>query len=312
MLAARQVLLDNDDRLTITPRRCTVRRTKVCGAARLPGMAAIRCGPARVPSRESPVAAAELLVERGYAACEVDFEGGFWMNWSYAEQFGASARERDIRLSLHAPIPAFVGHPERGKKYRMAVGMLDHSAGIAVACGAEPVVIHPGFLFGRERRDAIAAVIEQLQELRTRLEPKGRAVSFGVEVMGRARELGTLDDVLAISSQVPWVRPVLDFAHLHAVTGGGLRDARAFERVLAGADAVMAPALPFHIHFSDVTFANRNEKAHVPYGHGTLRAEPLADALASFDRPATVIGESPDEPSNQAIRALLLERPAAD
>jgi hypothetical protein len=142
-------------------------------------MAAIRCGPARVPSRESPVAPAELLVERGYAA-----------------------RERDIRLSLHAPIPAFLGHPERGRKYRMAVGMLDHSAGIAVACGAEPVVIHPGFLFGRERRDAIAAVIEQLRELRTRLEPKGRAVWFGVEVMGRARELGTLDDVLAISSQM--------------------------------------------------------------------------------------------------------------
>ncbi|HEV7461290.1 MAG TPA: hypothetical protein VGN78_12185, partial [Solirubrobacteraceae bacterium] len=55
---------------------------------------------------------------------------------------------------------------------------------------------------GRERRDAISAVIEQLHELRTRLEPKGRAVWFGVEVMGRARELGTLDDVLAISSQM--------------------------------------------------------------------------------------------------------------
>jgi deoxyribonuclease-4 len=275
-------------------------------------MGAIRCGPARVPSRETPAAAVELLVQRGYTACEIDFEGGFWMNWSYAEEFGAFSRERDIRLSLHAPIPAFLGHPERGKKYRMAVGMLDHSAGIAIACGAEPVVIHPGFLFGRERRDAIAAVIEQLHELRNRLEPKGRAIPFGVEVMGRARELGTLDDVLAIASEVPWVRPVLDFAHLHAVTGGGLRDAPAFERVLAAADTVMAAAIPFHIHFSDVTFANRNEKAHVPYGQGTLRVEPLADALAYFDRPTTVIDESPDEISNQAIRALLLERAGAD
>jgi deoxyribonuclease-4 len=181
--------------------------------------------------------------------------------------------------------------------------MLDHSAGIAVACGAEPVVIHPGFLFGRERRDAIAAVIEQLRELRERLEPKGRAVPFGVEVMGRLRELGALDDVLTIASQVPWVRPVLDFAHLHAVTGGGFRDTDAFVRVLAGAEVVMESAIPFHIHFSDIGFANRNEKAHVPYGQGTLRADLLADALAQFDRPATVIGESPDDASNQAIRA---------
>jgi deoxyribonuclease-4 len=255
------------------------------------------------------VAATELLVERGYTACEVDFEGGFWMSWSYAQEFGALSRERDIRLSVHAPIPAFLGRPDRGKKYRMAVGMLDHSAGIAVACGAEPVVIHPGFLFGRERRDAIAAVVEQLQDLRKRLEPKGRAIPFGVEVMGRARELGTLDDVLAISSQLPWVWPVLDFAHLHAVTDGGFRDARAFERALAAADVIMPPAIPFHIHFSDVSFANRNEQAHIPYGQGTLRAEPLADALARFDRQATVIGESPDESSNQAIRTLLVRGP---
>jgi hypothetical protein len=40
-------------------------------------------------------------------------------------------------------------------------------------------------------------------------------------------------------------------------------------------------------------------------GEGTLRAEPLRDALAGFERPATVISESPDEASHQAIRAVL-------
>ena len=33
----------------------------------------------------------------------------------------------------------------------MAPGMLDHSAGIAAAAGAEVVVFHPGFLLGRTR-----------------------------------------------------------------------------------------------------------------------------------------------------------------
>src|SRR5439155_9007935 len=213
-------------------------------------MGAIRFGPARLPSRESPDAALELLVERGYRACELDFEGGFWMDWSFAERLGELARKVDVRLSVHAPIPAFLGHREKGKKSRMAMGMLDHSAGIAVACGAQPVVIHPGFLLGRERSDALRAVVDQLGELRARLEPKGRAVPFGVEVMGRVRELGTLDDVLTISSQLPWVRPVLDFAHLHAVTGGGFTDADTFAGVLAAAEAVIERRTPFHIHFS--------------------------------------------------------------
>jgi deoxyribonuclease-4 len=273
-------------------------------------MSEIRFGPASVPSRDDPEATVEALVGRGYRACEVDFEGGFWMDWDYAGRLGELAREAGIALSVHAPIPAFLGHRERGKKQRMAVGMLDHTAGLARACGAEIVVFHPGFLLERPREEALAAVVEQLGELRERLEPKGRGVPFGVEVMGRARELGVLDDVLAISSQLGWVRPVLDFAHLHAVTDGGFTTVDAFAAALAAADALIEPDAPFHIHFSDISYANRNEKAHIPYGQGTLRAEPLAEALERFERPATVIGESPDEASNQAIRAVLLGEPA--
>jgi deoxyribonuclease-4 len=262
-------------------------------------------GPARVPSRESPEAAIELLQERGYTACEIDFEGKFWMDYPWAERFGELARDADIVLSVHAPIAGFMGHAERGKKLNMAVGMLDHSAGIAKAAGAEVVVFHPGFLLGREREAALDSVVEQLGELRERLEKKDRAVSFGVEIMGRVRELGTAEDVFAISSRCGWVRPVLDFAHLHAVTDGGFTHTDAFAAILAGADQVTEPGAPFHIHFSDIAYANRNETKHLPYGEGTLRAEPLGQALTQFERPATVIGESPDEESNQAVRAEL-------
>ena len=105
-------------------------------------MGVIRYGPARVPSRESPEAAVELLLERDYSACEIDFEGKFWMDYEWAERFGTLAAENGIVLSVHAPIAGFMGHAERGKKLNMAVGMLDHSAGIAVACGAELDVFH--------------------------------------------------------------------------------------------------------------------------------------------------------------------------
>jgi deoxyribonuclease IV len=273
-------------------------------------MGAIRFGPAFVPSRERPEEAVQSLRGLGYSACEIDFEGGFWMDWDYADRLGRLAREADVALSIHAPIAAFVGHADRGKKLRMAFGMLDHTAGLARACGAAPVVFHPGFLLGRERADAIAAVVAQLGELRARLAGKDRDVPFGVEVMGRVRELGSLEDVLAISSEMPWVRPVIDFAHLHAVSGGGYTEADAFATALEAADRVMEPAVPFHIHFSDISFANRNEKSHLPYGEGTLRAEPLAQALARFERPATVISEAPDEASTQTVRAILFGEPA--
>jgi deoxyribonuclease-4 len=265
----------------------------------------IRVGPARLPSRESPEEALRLLVEAGYRACELDFERGFWMEREFAESLGEAARACDLVLSVHAPLAAFPGHTDRGAKLRRATGMLDHSAGLAAACEGELVVVHPGFLLGRERADAIDAVCEDLADLRARLEKKNRAVPFGVEMMGRVRELGTAEDVFAIAERLPWVRPVIDFAHLHAVTDGGFVDVEAFAAVLAEADRVLGPEAPFHVHFSDIAYANRNETKHLPYGEGTLRAEPLREALERFDRPATVISESPDADSSQTIRAIL-------
>jgi hypothetical protein len=71
----------------------------------------LRFGPSSVPSHASQDEAVELLLARGYGACEIEF-----------------------------------GHVERGGPKRgTAIGMLDHSAGIAAACGEHP---------GRRRLDS--------------------------------------------------------------------------------------------------------------------------------------------------------------
>jgi len=259
-----------------------------------------------MPSRDAPEQAIQTLLERGYSACEIDFESGFWMDYPFAERLGEVAQEHDIALSVHAPLFGFMGHLEpEGRKFTSAVGALDRSAGIAAASGAELVVFHPGFLLGRSREDAIDAVVEQLGTLRERLERKDRGVPFGIEVMGRVRDLGSVDDVVEVARRLQWVRPVLDFAHMHATSDGAFLEPEPFREALERVDAVLDDSAPFHIHFSDIAFANRNETKHLPYGDGTLRADPMRDALASFERAATVISESPDESSSQAIRAVL-------
>jgi deoxyribonuclease IV len=124
--------------------------------------------------------------------------------------------------------------------------------------------------------------------------------------MGRVRDLGSVDDVVEISRRTSWVRPVLDFAHMHATSDGAYLDVQPFAEALEKVDGVLTPDAPFHIHFSDIAFANRNETKHLPYGEGTLRAGPLREALTQFERPATVVSESPDEGSSQVIREVLL------
>ena len=107
---------------------------------------------------------------------------------------------------------------------------------------------------------------------------------FGVEVMGRVREFGTPTTWSRSRARCGWVRPVLDFAHMHATSDGAFTDVEPFAAALEAADEVLEPGAPFHIHFSDIAFANRNETKHLPYGEGTLRAEPLARGAARFER----------------------------
>ena len=91
-------------------------------------------GPSSVPARHDAAQAVESLVSSGFDACELDFEGGFWLGEPEAEALGRAAISADIALSLHAPLPAFMGHVERGQKTQ-GVGMLDQSAHLARLVG---------------------------------------------------------------------------------------------------------------------------------------------------------------------------------
>src|SRR6266576_2001614 len=219
-------------------------------------MGEIRYGPGGLPEAPTFEEAFAALGAEGYRACEVGFVSGFWLDYETAPAFGAAAAAADVAVSVHAPLAAFMGHVDRGKKFKMALGMLDHTAGLAQACGAQLIVFHPGFLLGREHEQTIADVVDQLGDLRARREEKGRLVPFGVEVMGRVRDFGSIDDVLAIAAQVDFVRPVLDFAHMHATSDGAYTSVEPFVAALEATDAILEPGVPFHIHFSDIAYAN--------------------------------------------------------
>src|SRR5215469_13388369 len=137
-------------------------------------MGVIRFGPSGLPEASTFEAAVAGLAADGYRACEFGFVSGFWLDYETAPQLAEAAVVADVALSVHAPLAAFMGHVDRAKKFKMALGMLDHTAGLARACGAKVIVFHPGFLLGRDREHTIRDVVDQLGDLRERLEKKDR------------------------------------------------------------------------------------------------------------------------------------------
>ena len=238
-------------------------------------MGATRFGPSGLPDAETFEDAAALLAASGLHRLSRSASPAASGSTTTPRRSSRTAlRAADIALSVHAPLAAFMGHADRGKKFNMALGMLDHTAGLAKAAGAELIVIHPGFLLGREREQAIADVVDQLGDLRARLEKKDRLVPFGVEVMGRVRDLGTIDDVLAIASRVDFVRPVLDFAHMHATSDGAFTDVDAFAWALGASRrrARARRAVPHPLLRHRVREPQRDEAPAVRRGNAARRA----------------------------------------
>ena len=130
------------------------------------------------------------------------------MDYPWAERFGELARERDIALSVHAPLVGFMGHLEAsGRKYgRSALGdARPDSAGIATAAGAEVVVFHPGFLLGRDARatrstrsSSSSATLRERLEAKDRGRPVRRSRSWAA-----CATSASLDDVRRRSPRVP-------------------------------------------------------------------------------------------------------------
>ena len=104
---------------------------------------------------------------------------------------------------------------------------------------------------------------------------------FGIEVMGRVRDFGSLDDVIEISRRTGWVRPVLDFAHMHATSDGAYTDVEPFAEALEAADGVLEAGAPFHIHFSDIATRTATRRSTCP----TARAR---CARSRWPRPSAV------------------------
>lgn len=239
------------------------------------------------------------VAEGGYAACEVQFVKEFTLKEAEAKHLGLLAAGAGIALSVHAPYFAQLttADPER---LALHLGALHHSCHLASLMGARVVVCHPGSAAG-DPGEVHARVDAALGSLGPRIA--GFGVRLGLETPGRQSQFGSLGDIALLVREHPFATPVIDFAHLHAVSGGRLTSVDAFRALFSFAAQEFLPdhLWPLHCHFTDNRFGPAGEITHVPYGEGTLRMGPLAAAAAEFDFALTIISEERWEASHRAI-----------
>ena len=261
----------------------------------------IRFGISRMPPPDGDEGEwLDSLVVAGHGALELPFVDGFPWNERRCRRFGELAAARGLSLSIHAPYFAVltVEDEERRKK---TISSVEHSMKLVKALGGHTVVAHLGHVRDRTPEQLHDLVDEGLE----RIEPKVRhlGVSLGLETSGSDRSFGSLGDIALIAGKFSFVRPVIDWAHVHAKSGGGLTTKEAFSSVIAFLRSEFPGWAidPLHTQFTDNEFGPAGEIRHVPYGEGTLRSYPLAEAAVEAGLRMTVISEAREIESHQKI-----------
>ena len=242
----------------------------------------------------------DSVVEQGHRALELPFTRGFPWKEKRCRSFGELATERDVRLSVHAPYFAglTIQDEEKGKQ---SLGALEHTMKIGNWLGAPVIVAHFGSNYGEDAGLTMDRIRSRLDDVAPKVESLG--VGMGLETAGNAHSFGTIGDIAQLVTEFAFVRPVIDWAHVHAMSGGGLTSKDAFKSVLSFIQESFPGWMiqPLQVQFSDNEFGSAGEIRHIPYGDGSLRVAPLVEAVGELGISMVLISEARDMKSHGLI-----------
>ncbi len=229
----------------------------------------------------------------GLSAFEYSFGRGVKMKEETGEKIKQQAQQYQIAMSVHAPYYINLANNEFEKNLTYFV----ESATAGQYLGAGRIVFHPGSVGVLSREQAFLQVKQSLQKII--LELKGHGFSqllYCPETMGKQNQVGSLEEVIELCAVDEAVYPAIDFGHLNARTGGGIKTKADYARIL---DALKngvgeEKCRNMHIHFSHIQYTDKGEKVHLTFADQTWGPffEPLAQLLAERALTPVVICES--------------------
>jgi deoxyribonuclease-4 len=218
------------------------------------------------------------------------------------------AEEKQVHLSVHAPY--FINLNANGEEWPKSRQRLMDAAFYGHLAGATDIIFHPGSYFEQPPAEVLKIAIPRLQDCVKELRQNGNPVVLRPETMGKSAMLGSLEDTLMMSAEIPGVLPCLDFAHLHARPGdGSMNSKEEWEKALSlyekylGKESLHA----IHIHLSGIEYSPKGEKNHLPLRESDLKINDLLKTLKDADCSGRILCESPAMEEDSLLMKSLWE-----
>ena len=238
----------------------------------------------------------EYLEKMGLNAFEYQCGRGVNIGLDKAQQLGVIAKEKGITLSLHAPYYISMSSVEEQKRLN-SVNYILSSAKAVDAMGGDRIVVHTGSCGKISREEALRLAIDTMYISLKALDDSGLGhVHICPETMGKINQLGTLSEVIALCEIDERLIPCIDFGHLNARTGGGLKTLEDFEDIFNKIENRLGEyrLKNFHSHFSKIEYTVGGEKKHLTFADDAFgpNFEPVMELIYKKDCSPTIICES--------------------
>lgn len=219
----------------------------------------------------------------------ISLSSGLVQNFNELAELGLMGSELDVQLSMHTPY--YIDLASETDLTQKSMDSIRWAGLMTQEMGGNLVVTHMGLYGNVSRREATAAITDRLEEIvawwdKNKIEPK-----LGLETSGRKEVFGGLDEIIELCDRFDHVVPVVNFAHLHARSGGMLREPEDFAEVFDKVSSYVGDLT--YTHFSGVEHESGNERRVTPIKKGDLRFEPMAEYLADANPNSVIISSSP-------------------
>ena len=241
------------------------------------------------------IGAIEHLAKQGLLAFEIGWVRSVRVSEKTCAEIKAAASHNGVGVSVHAPYYINLNaDEEEWPKSRKRLMDAAHFGNLA---GATDIVFHPGSYFERPPEQVLETAIPRLRDCLDELRAADNPVTLRPETMGKSAMLGSIEDTLAMASELEGVEPCLDFAHLHARTGDGSLNSQSEwgEILTAYRKKLGAAALKtLHCHLSGIEYTEKGERNHLMLADSDFNLPGLMKALAEFNCGGRILCESPE------------------
>ncbi|MBR7186843.1 MAG: TIM barrel protein [Clostridia bacterium] len=240
--------------------------------------------------------AAKFVKERGLDCFEYSFGRGVRMSEAKAASIGEAFAMEGVELSVHAPYFINFANPDDEMAAKSYGYVLD-SGKMLKRMGGKRCVFHPAAQ-GKDRREvAVERTADRLKMLRDYIYLNDmQELLFCPETMGKAAQIGTVEEITKFCEIDRVFTPCVDFGHVNAREQGSLKTAADYKiRLEYMLERLGYERMKhFHVHFSKIQYGAKGEIKHLTFADTVFgpEFEPLAEALHELKLEPYIVSES--------------------